>query len=137
MTFSTFGVRASSSDTTKVLYALRVRALRIDYGEQFHSFKHACAQQNSFNILNSKSAENGIRITFSCLRDAPKAKPWTLKTRAQIQAKPGFWTLLGQQPPRCFQDTPKFMLTFVSYVFLRVEVALGRSPTFSHSRFDV
>ena len=114
MVFGTFGLQASRSDTTKVLYVLRFRALRIDSREKFHGFKNTCSHQIFFNILNSKNGENGIRIAFSCLHDAPQAKPWTLKIkpwtlkiRAQIQAKPGFWTPLGQPSPRCFKDTPK------------------------------
>ena len=133
MIVSTFGLQASSSDTTKVLYVLRVRALRINSREQFHGFKSTCSHQSSFNMLNSKNAENGIRVAFSCLQDAPKAKPWTLKNRARIQAKPGFWTLLGQQPPRCLQDTPNFMLTFVLYTFLHIKVARGQSAKFAQA----
>ena len=87
MIFSAVGLQASSSDTTKALYVLRFRALRIDYREQFYGFKHASAQQNPFNMLNSKNVENGIRIAFSCLQDAPKTKPWTLELRAQIQPR--------------------------------------------------
>ena len=87
MIFNTFGLQASRSDTTKVLYVLRFRALRIDSRKKFHGFKKTCSDQISFNMLNSKNGENGIRIAFSCLQDAPKAKPWTLKLRAQIQPR--------------------------------------------------
>ena len=87
MISDTFGLQASSSDTTKVVYVSRFRALRIDSREQVHGFTSTCSHQISFNMLNSKNGINGIRITFSCLQDAPKAKPWTLKLRAQIQPR--------------------------------------------------
>ena len=76
MISNTFELQASRSDTTKVLYVLRVRALRIDSREKFHGFKHACVKQNSFNKLNSKSGENYIRMAFSPPQDSPGAKPW-------------------------------------------------------------
>ena len=53
-------------------------------------------------MLNSKIAENDIRIAFSCPQDLPGAKPRILKIRAKVQAKPSLWTPLRQQPPRCF-----------------------------------
>ena len=76
MIFNTFGLHASRSDTTKVLYVLRFRALPIDSRMKFHGFKHACVKQNSFNMLTSKNGENGIRMAFSPPQDSPGAKPW-------------------------------------------------------------
>ena len=66
MMLYTFGMQPSSSDTTKVLYVLRFRALRIDSRSKFQGFKNTCSDQILFKMLNSKNAENGIRIAFSC-----------------------------------------------------------------------
>ena len=111
MIVSTFGLQASSSDTTKVLYVLRFRALRIDSREKFHGFKHAYVKQNSFNKLNSKSGENCIRMAFSPPQDSPGAKPWGFPSALNLN--PGVYRPSPKSahapkvPPRPPQGAPQ------------------------------
>ena len=140
MVFNTFELQASRSDTTKMLYVLRVRALRIDSREKFHGFKHAYVKQNSFNKLNSKSGENCIRMAFSPPQDSPGAKPWGFPSALNLN--PGVYRPSPKSahapkvpprppktPPRRPQSAPKFMLTFVLYWFLHIKVGLGQTKT--------
>ena len=135
MVFNTFELQASRSDTTEVLYVLRVRALRIDSREKFHGFKHAYVKQNSFNKLNSKSGENCIRMAFSPPQDSPGAKPWGFPSALNLN--PGVYRPSPKSahapkvPPRPSKTPPqgahKLMLTFVLYWFLRIKMALGQT----------
>ena len=138
MIFYTFGMQPSSSDTTKVPYVLRVRALRIYCRGQLHGFTNTCDHQNSFNMLNSKNRENGIRIAFSCLQDFPEARPQDApRTPPDAPKTPQ----VPQTPPRPSKTPlrppktpPKFMLTFVLYWFLHIRVALGQSKKLPRAR---
>ena len=63
-----------SSDTTKVLYVLRFRALRFSADGFFipltYMFKFLFLR-----YANSEKRENGIRMPFSCPPDFPGARP--------------------------------------------------------------
>ena len=115
MFFRTFGLQASSSDTTKVLYVLRFRALRIDSREQFHGFKTTCSRRISFKMLNSKTQKTVNVFRFRAFRMRPRLNPGVLD--CEPKSKPGraygpHWAnsprAASKTPPRWPHDGPRW-----------------------------